>query len=148
MTSSLRVVQGLILLTGLIGSSAVSADDYDTIDYRQHIMKTLNEQAEALGMIVSTVVPDDNTAAHLEIIALTASTALKAFEPKVPGGESKTEVWSNWPDFSKRMKEFAAKTAAAAKLVKEKGAKAGLSDIDSTLTCKSCHEVYREEKKK
>jgi cytochrome c556 len=128
--------------------SLADADDQDVIAYREHIMKTLNEQAEALGMIVSTTIPDENTAAHLEIIALTASTALKAFEPKVPGGESKLVVWSNWPDFSKRMNEFAAKTAEAAKLARESGAKAGLTDIDHTLTCKSCHEVYREEKKK
>ena len=123
-------------------------DDKDVIDYREHIMKTLNEQAEALGMILSTAIADNNATAHLEIIALTASTALKAFEPKVPGGESKPDVWAKWPDFSKRMNEFAAKTAEAARLAKEKGPKAGLSDIDNTLTCKSCHEVYREEKKK
>jgi cytochrome c556 len=118
------------------------------IDYREHIMKTLNEQSEALGMILSTAIPDDNASAHLEIIALTASTALKAFEPKIPGGESKSAVWTNWPDFSKRMQEFTAKTADAAKLAKEKGSKAGLTDIDKTLTCKSCHDTYREEKKK
>src|SRR5258706_9284836 len=86
-------------------------DDKDVIDYREHIMKTLNEQAEALGMILSTAIADNNATAHLEIIALTASTALKAFEPKVPGGESKPDVWAKWPDFSKRMNEFAAKTA-------------------------------------
>ena len=88
----------------------------DVIDYREHIMRTLNEQSEALGMILSTAIPDDNASAHLEIIALTASTALKAFEPKILGGESKSAVWTNWPDFSKRMQEFSTKTADAAKL--------------------------------
>jgi len=123
------------------------ADDKDTIDYRQHIMNTLNEQSAALGQILSTAVPDDNAVAHLNAIALTASTALKAFEPKVPGGEARPRVWSDWPDFSKRMNEFAQKTAAAAKTANEQGKDAALSNILDALTCKSCHDVYREEKK-
>jgi cytochrome c556 len=144
-----QLISKIALSTSMMGVPALAdIADKDVIDYREHIMKTLNEQAEALGMILSTTIPDDNAAAHLEIIALTASTALKAFEAKIQGGESKSTVWSNWPDFAKRMNEFSARTAEAAKLAKEKGAKAGLTDIDSTLTCKSCHEIYREEKKK
>jgi cytochrome c556 len=123
------------------------ADDKDVIDYRQHIMNTLGEQAAALGEILSTVVPDDNAVAHINAIALTASTALKAFEPKVPGGQAKPTVWSNWPDFSKRMNELAQRTADAAKVAKEKGKDAALSNILDQLTCKSCHDVYRQEKK-
>jgi cytochrome c556 len=123
------------------------ADDKDVIEYRKHIMNTLNEQSAALGQILSTVVPDDNAAAHINAIALTASTALKAFEPKVPGGQAKPDVWANWTDFSKRMNEFAQKTAQAAKVAKEQGKEAALSNILDQLTCKSCHEVYREDKK-
>ena len=74
--------------------SIVSADDQDVIDYREHIMKTLDEQTAAVGMILSSAVPGDNAAAHLRAIALTAQIALKAFEPKVPGGQAKPEVWS------------------------------------------------------
>lgn len=132
-----------VLLPGL-----ASADDKDVIEYRQHVMNTLNEQSGALGMILSTAIPGDNAAAHLEILALTAATALKTFEPNVPGGESKPEVWAKWDDFSKRMNEFAQKTAAASKLAKEKGATAAMTNILDVLTCKSCHEVYRDEKKK
>ena len=123
------------------------ADDKDVIEYRKHIMNTLNEQSAALGQILSTVVPDDNAVAHINAIALTASTALKAFEPKVPGGQAKPAVWANWADFSKRMNEFAQRTAQAAKVAKEQGKEAALSNILDQLTCKSCHEVYREDKK-
>jgi|ERR1700678_636680 cytochrome c556 len=123
------------------------ADDKDVIEYRKHIMNTLNEQSAALGQILSTVVPDDNAVAHINAIALTASTALKAFEPKVPGGQAKPDVWANWADFSKRMNEFAQRTAQAAKVAKEQGKEAALSNILDQLTCKSCHEVYREDKK-
>ena len=123
------------------------ADDKDVIEYRKHIMNTLNEQSAALGQILSTVVPDDNAVAHINAIALTASTALKAFEPKVPGGQAKPDVWANWVDFSKRMNEFAQRTAQAAKVAKEQGKEAALSNILDQLTCKSCHEIYREDKK-
>lgn len=121
--------------------------DKDVIAYREHIMNALNEQSSALGQILSTAVPDDNAVAHLQIIALSASTALRAFEAKVPGGEAKPEVWSNWPDFSKRMKEFADKTAQAAKIAKEQGKDAALANILDALTCKTCHDVYRREVK-
>lgn len=128
---------------------SVSADDQDTIDYREHIMDTLGAQTEALGMIMSNSIPNDNAVAHLEVIAGTAQMALKSFEPKVAGGEAKPTVWSDWPDFSKRMNDFAKRTAAVAKLAKEKGFDAVPSaDLLDALSCKSCHDVYRDEKKK
>jgi cytochrome c556 len=129
-------------------STAASADDKDVVDYRQHIMNTLNEQSAALGQILSTTIPGDNAAAHIDAIALTASTALTAFQPKVQGGEAKPEVWRNWADFSKRMNEFADKTREAAKMAKENGADVALANILDALTCKSCHEIYRDERKK
>ncbi len=49
--------------------------DQAIIDYRQHIMKTLNEQSAALGQILSTSVADTNTRAHLQAIAIAASIA-------------------------------------------------------------------------
>lgn len=124
------------------------ADDKDVIDYRQHVMNTLNEQTAALGQILSTAIPDDNVVGHLEAIALTAATGLKAFEPKVQGGEAKPEVWTHWDDFSKRMNEFAQKTAEAAKKAKAGGKDEVLTNILDALTCKGCHDVYRDEKKK
>ena len=130
--------------------AAVQADDSknkDIIDYREHIMKTLNEQSAALGQILSTTVPGDNTSQHLQAIALAASLALKSFEPKVPGGEAKPDVWANWADFSKRMNEFAQKTAEMAKISKEKGNDAALQNVVDALSCKACHDVYRAEKK-
>jgi cytochrome c556 len=126
---------------------AVHAADKDVIEYRMHIMHTLNEQSAALGQILSASIPDANAQAHLEAIALTASTALKAFEPKVAGGESKAAVWSNWADFSKRMNDFARLTREAAKVSKEKGFAAAGPNIIDALSCKTCHDVYREEKK-
>jgi len=138
---------GAIALWALLAGVAAAADNNDVIDYRQHIMNTLNEQAAALGEILSGAVPDDNVIAHMDALAITASTALKAFEPKVPGGQAKPEVWSNWADFSKRMNEFAQGTAAMAKLAHEQGKDAGLAKVMDALSCKKCHDTYRQEKR-
>jgi cytochrome c556 len=136
-----------VLAAGIEVAAHADPTDKDVIDYREHVMNTLNEQSAALGEILSTVVPDDNVTAHLQALALTASTALKAFEPKVPGGQAKPEVWSNWSDFSKRMTEFTQKVTEAAKKAQAGAKEEVMTNIADTLSCKSCHDVYREEKK-
>jgi cytochrome c556 len=148
MTHVQKIVVYIILIAFFL-PTAVSADDQDVIDYREHIMKTMDEQSAAVGMILSGTIEGNNMAAHLQTIALTAQIALKAFEPKVAGGEAKPEVWSNWADFSKRMNEFAKNTAEVAALAKEKGNDdATLAEkVVGALSCKSCHDVYRKEKK-
>jgi cytochrome c556 len=141
-----RLIAAQLLALSLV--PAVSgADDQDVIDYRRHIMETLKAQVTALGMIMSGAIPDDNAVAHMDIIAATAATALKAFEPHVEGGDAKAEVWSKWDDFSARMNEFAAKTAAMAKTAHEKGKDEALAQSVEALTCKQCHDVYREKEK-
>jgi cytochrome c556 len=119
----------------------------DVIDYRQHIMKTMNEETAALGEIVSMAIPDDELVAHIHAIALTASLAPRAFEPKVPGGEAKPEVWTNWADFSKRLNEFVSKVGASDKRAHEVSKEAVTGDILDSLNCKGCHDTYRKEKK-
>jgi cytochrome c556 len=148
MLALVRFFSSLVLLAGMLQPGLARADDKDVIEYRRHIMNTLNEQSGALGMILSAAVPGDNAAAHLQAIALTAATALKAFEPKVEGGEARPEVWTRWADFSLRMNDFAQKTAAAAQVARDKGQDAALANILDALTCKSCHDIYRDEKKK
>ena len=142
---SSRVGVAVIGLLGVL--NCAQASDQDVIDYREAIMKALNAQAAALGQILSGSVPDDNAVAHLNAIALLASAAPKAFEPKVPGGEARPEVWANWADFSKRMNDFVQKTAEAAKTANEQGKDAALGSILNALECKGCHDTYRHEKK-
>ena len=134
------VLLGLPLLAG-------ATDEKSVIAYRERIMDALNEQAAAVGQILSGAAPVDNTVAHFDAIALTAATALKAFEPRVPGGEARPEVWAHWADFSKRMTEFAQKTADVARLAHEQGKDAALAEAVGALTCKGCHDSYRQEQK-
>lgn len=141
-----RPLAGL-LVTLALTSPGAGADDQDVIDYRRHIMETLDAQVAALGMIMSGAIPDDNVVAHLDIIAATAATALKSFEPRVEGGEAKAEVWAQWDDFAGRMNEFAERTAAMAKTAHERGKDEALLQAMDALTCKQCHDTYRDKKR-
>lgn len=138
------VVMGFMMLLPMVGHT----DDKDVVDYRQHIMKSLEQQTAAFGQILSGAGPAENTLAHMEALALSASVALKSFEAKVPGGGAKPEVWKDWADFSKRMKEFADKSAEMAKVGREEGVDRGALLVLDALPCQSCHDLYRDEKKK
>lgn len=125
-----------VLLSSLVSAAVLvlspaawALEDKDVIDYRQRIMNTLGEQSGALGEALSTAIPADNLVAHLDAIALSAATALKSFEPKVQGGESKPEVWSNWADFQKRMQAFAENTVMVAQKARTGGRESIMGDI-------------------
>lgn len=132
------------MLAAMLAASTIAvADDQDAIDYRQHVMKTLGEQLAAIDMILARKAPADSFAVHVKVIAVTATQAKKAFETKVPGGNSKPEVWSNWADFAKRLDALAASSDELAKAAKDASAAATVGPkINSTLDCESCHKVY------
>lgn len=146
MTRIVKFVAGVAIAAAAFVLPA-QAEDKDVIDYRENIMKALDAQTAALGMIVSTQIPEDNLVQHTESIAIAARAALKSFEAKVPGGEAKPEVWSNWPDFEKRMKDFVEKTDKMAKAAKAGGGPSVvIEQMVDALTCKGCHDIYRQKK--
>jgi cytochrome c556 len=148
MTPRAKLTAGIVVAGVMAAGMAQAADDKDVIDYREHIMKTLEEQTAAIGMIVSTQIPPDNIAAHANAIALAAKMALKSFEPKVPGGQAKPEVWAKWDDFSSKMKKFEVNSQKMADAA-NKGANIGeiTEMLIDALPCKDCHDTYRDEKK-
>jgi cytochrome c556 len=137
----------LLSIGALALSSGARADDQDTIDYRRHVMSSMGEQADAIGMILQHRAPVDNFAVHVQTLAVIAATAKKAFEPKVAGGDAKPEVWAQWANFSKRLDDLVASTADLAKVAKDGGITAAGPKVESALTCKSCHDSYRVPKK-
>ncbi|HEY6483972.1 MAG TPA: cytochrome c [Steroidobacteraceae bacterium] len=136
------VAQGLLLAVSLAVTASAFADDQDVIDYRKHIMKSMDEQLAAIHMILEKKAPADNFAVHLQILAVVATEAKSAFEPKVPGGNSKPEVWSNWADFAKRLDGLVSSTADLAKAAQADGVAAVGPRLQSALDCKSCHDLY------
>ncbi len=129
-------------------AAAATYADKDVIDYREHIMKTLQEQTAIMGMIVSTLAPPEQMALHAEAIALAAKMASTSFEQKVPGGEAKPEIWAKYDDFSKRMKSFVEKSQAMADAAKKGASTTEITEmLVEALPCKDCHDLYRDEKK-
>jgi cytochrome c556 len=135
------------LLTGLGVQSVGNADDQDAIDYRQHVMKTMNAQVEMLSMMIEKKVPADDFATHAQVLAIAAATAKSAFEPEIEGGAAKPEVWTAWDDFAKKMDALVAGTAELAKTAKSGGVAAAAPKMQQTLTCKGCHDTFRVPKK-
>jgi len=124
--------------------AAVSQEDADAIILdRQLIMQALDKDTEVLGNIVAGTTPPTELIARTQSVAKNAKAALKAFEPKVPGGGAKPEVWNNWDDFRKRMEDFAVKTGEMAK-ASETGNLAVVGEhMIGALQCKQCHDVYK-----
>jgi cytochrome c556 len=135
-----------VSVTTLALPAAAQQTDEDVIEYRQHIMKAMDAQTAAVGKILSFAIPEDQLPSHLETIAIMASTALDGYEKRVLGGESLPAIWDNWDDFSARMNDFATKIAATAEHAKEGGREAIMGEIVLALSCKSCHDLYREKK--
>lgn len=139
------VTAAVIFMLG-VADHARAAEDFDVITYRELIMKELDAEAAALGMMVSGQIPPDGLAYQTRAVASSAKSALKAFEPNVPGGEAKPEVWSKWDDFSQRMQTFAKKADELAKAGEANNVAAVTELMVSALPCKECHDVYRTKK--
>jgi len=133
-------IAALTALTCLIGVAV--ADDQDTVDYRKHVMKSLGEQLGAIDMIVARKAPPDSFAVHLKTIAVIASQAKVAFEPNVPGGNSKPDVWSHWADFAKRLDAMVAAADGLAKDADPAKAAAVGPKVRAALDCDGCHAGY------
>jgi cytochrome c556 len=148
MTRLSHIAAGVALIAATMLSGVARADNQDIIDYREHVMKTLGEQAQSLAMVLQGKAPAENVVIHAQLLAVTAATVEKAFTPKVVGGEAKADVWAKWDDFSKKTKDL---VAASNDLVKAaqaggiEGAKAKMAAPG--LGCKGCHDVYRDQKK-
>lgn len=147
MTRSGQFAVGCAIFVALTVSTPARADDQDVIDYRVHIMKTMEEQAAAIGQILQQKAPADNFTIHAQVLAITAATAKRAFESKVLGGEAKADVWTHWADFSKRLDDLTAATADLASTAKAGGVAAAAAKAQTALNCKSCHDIYVERKK-
>ena len=111
-------------------TTTFSKEDAEGIIFeRQNIMLQIGKDAELLGEIAAGIKPSDKLAEVTKSIADSAQAAQVAFEPNVPGGRAKPEIWSNWPDYPRRMSEF----SNNAKLLAELGAKKDLSGVTNAL---------------
>lgn len=133
---------GVSVALASIASTSLRADPQDTVDYRVHIMETIREQSEILGLIAQKKAPADHVVAHAQVLALNAKAAKNAFRENVPGGRAKPEVWSQAQEFAKKMDALNAAANDIVKSAKADGA-ANLGPKLSALGCKGCHDSYR-----
>lgn len=148
MSKLVRTLNALAATSALTLSFAAHADDQDVVDYRRHVMKTMDEEIAALMMVIQHKAPTEDFSTQIEALAITASTAKKAFEPKVPGGDAKPEIWGQWPDFARRLDALVQATGELAQTAKSGGLASAGPKVQTALTCKSCHDIYRVERPK
>ncbi len=144
----LSATTSLFLITCLTLPGAVRADDQDIITFRELIMKEMDAEAAAIGMMLAGQIPPDSLTLQCKAVAASAKSALEAFKPKVPGGEAKPEVWSKWDDFAKHMKAFEAAADDMAKASEGNNVNAVAERVIAALPCKDCHDSYRNKKDK
>ena len=135
MTRLLAIASGLAFAVVSSCPALSRADDQDVIDYRVHIMKTMEEEMGAITQILQKKVPPDYFATHVKILAVTAATAKSAFTPKTPGGNAGPNIWAQWPDFAKRLDELTAVTADLAKTAASGGVTATAAKLQADLDC-------------
>ena len=132
----------------VLWSAGVCADEQDDIEYRQHIMKTMDEQTALLNMILQHKAAPDNFTVHAKVLAISAAMAKKSFDSKAAGGNAKPAVWAAWADFSKRMDALAAATDDLVKSAASGGVALAGAKVPAVLaSCKSCHDEYMVPKK-
>ena len=113
-------------------------------DYRRYLMQAIDAQTAALGQILAWMVADDHFATHLDVIAINARMAVGAFEQAVPGGDALPRIWTHRKDFAARMNALTEGVMNAARVAREEGKDAALGPVMDALTCKRCHDLYRE----
>jgi cytochrome c556 len=141
-----RLAWSAIVLVGAALPSSSFADDQDVRDYRSSVMKSMGEEVAALNQIAAGKAAATDVAVHADVLRITAGLAKVAFTEKVPGGQSKPEVWTKWDDFSKRLDEMVAATTDLAKTAKQGGVAAVTPKLNG-LSCKGCHDEYMVQKK-
>jgi len=141
-------VCGLVLAAStalpLASAHAQSMNDDDVIAYRQEIMKTMDAQSRAIGMMLAGMVPDKMLSTHFEVLLHAVRQAKLAFEPKVVGGNALPVVWEKHADFVKHFDEAEKSIIQAIDVAKRDGAGGQTGEAAvGALACKACHDIYK-----
>lgn len=159
--SAARVVRGRILKAALavalplVPLSVVYGQAEDPVEKRQQLMRELEDDAETLGTIAA-LAPSAKGAQLADYkkqmaeasrrVAIAAKESHELFKANVPGGRSKPEVWTNWPDYNAKMEAFVANSEKMAKVAETGDLHAVTELLVDALPCKGCHDVYRQKK--
>jgi len=137
------LTSALLAALGLFDVPARAAERSAVIEYRQQVMRTLEAQFQAIMLIVTRDTSPENLHSHLSAALLTARMLPRAFEPRAPGGSSLPQVWTQWDDFAKHVREFEASVAIAAEAARNGTKPADVLYHIDAISCRDCHDLYR-----
>ncbi len=147
----MRIVALLVTLSLLAASFGVSAQTKpeDVIKYRKAQYTVLLWNWMPMNAMVRGRIPFDAAefARRAERVAAVAPQLLEGFSEGSGAGaatDAKPEIWSNFADFSAKMKDLERETAALASVAKggdEAAIKAQFALTGGT--CKACHDQYK-----
>ncbi len=138
----LRRVLGAVAVFAMLCAAPTSANP-DAVAYRQHLMKTLEAQFQAIMLVVTAGAPPENLYSHLSAALLTAQAMPDAFQPRVLGGSSAPQIWTKWDDFTFYMDEFEAAIAIATEAARGGTAPHDVLYHIDAISCRKCHDRYR-----
>lgn len=138
----LRRILAVASLGLCIAAPALPAGQ-SAVEYRQHLMKTLEAQFQAITLIYIGGAPAENLHSHLTAALLTARMMPAAFAPRAPGGASQPQIWTRWDDYALHMREFEARVAIALEASKHGTPPQDVLFHIDAISCRECHDRYR-----
>ena len=136
----------LTVLAALAAGSAMAQIGVHkfAVQKRVFAMSDMGDEAKLLGQMAKGKVSFDAAAAQQAVDEIAAEAAripklFKAFETE-PGSDARTEIWSNYADFTARAATLE-RTASAAVVRTPGELKTALGQIGAA--CSGCHDVYR-----
>lgn len=135
--------------SALVLSAALVANAANPAEQRREIMKQTGfVMRDSTGFLTGQTPWNAPKAKALMTSLAGHATKLKTLYPAGSGNEPKSEaspaIWTNKPDFDKRLTEMGALATAAGKAKTAEEFKPAFQKVSAT--CKSCHDVYRKKK--
>lgn len=136
-----------LLLSGL-ASTAQAVDADEAIGYRQGIFKAIKWNVGPMGAMLKGERPFDAQVflKHASRLEALSQMPLEGFVQGSDVGETdaKPEIWSQWPKFESRMKDFQTESAKLMQVAKTGDQGAIKAQFGATTkTCKACHDDFR-----
>jgi len=137
-------------LSALMAAPLVNAEEkHPSRVYRESYFHLLGLHFQPLRMMVQRQIPwDADRAAVLgrDLKAVSQIDILSQFPEGSEGGEAKLEIWDDFDDFSERMNTMRTEAAKMAEATASGDQDAVGKQLGALgKSCKSCHDVYREE---
>lgn len=147
----MRLVSALLILLATSQIATAQTKPEDAIKYRKSVYTVLLWNWMPLNAMMRGRIPFDAAefSRRADRVAALAPQLLEGFPPGSNEGaptEAKAEIWTDFTDFSAKMKDLETESAALASIAKggdEAAIKAQFAKTGGA--CKACHDKYKAE---